>query len=138
MSSQNHSTASFLALVVGAQTWITVILNGLPWKQIFSGGKKENFQRLQVNQIKGQEKHEWQFKNNAIQEIQFGVIHLSEILSIYLPQDQGRFEYIESKTSTLFYSLETENQNHLLPHILLSKLHTLFHIINTFYSLEDP
>ena len=66
MSSENHSTASFLALVVGAQTWITVILNGLPWKQIFSGGKKENFQRLQVNQIKGQEKHEWQFKNNAI------------------------------------------------------------------------
>ena len=38
----------------------------------------------------------------------------------------------------LFYSLETENQNHLLPHILLSKLHTLFHIINTFYSLEGP
>ena len=33
-SSQNHSTsASSVLLLVGAQTWITVILNGLPWKQ---------------------------------------------------------------------------------------------------------
>ena len=32
-SSQNHSTSASLALVVDAQTWITVILNGLPWKQ---------------------------------------------------------------------------------------------------------
>ena len=33
MSSQNHSTSSFPALVVGTQTWITVILKGLPWKR---------------------------------------------------------------------------------------------------------
>ena len=32
-SSQNHSTSAFSALLVGAQTWITVILNGLPWKR---------------------------------------------------------------------------------------------------------
>ena len=32
-SSQNCSASTSLALVVGAQTWITVILNGLPWKQ---------------------------------------------------------------------------------------------------------
>ena len=32
-SSQNRSISSSLALVVGAQTWITVMLNGLPWKQ---------------------------------------------------------------------------------------------------------
>ena len=32
-SSQNHSTSSSSALVVGAWTWISVILNGLPWKQ---------------------------------------------------------------------------------------------------------
>ena len=31
-SSQNHSTSASLALMVGAQTWITEILNGLPWK----------------------------------------------------------------------------------------------------------
>ena len=30
---QNHSTSASLALVAGAQTWNTVILNGLPWKQ---------------------------------------------------------------------------------------------------------
>ena len=30
----NGSTSASLTLVVGAQTWITVILNGLPWKQI--------------------------------------------------------------------------------------------------------
>jgi len=30
-SSQNHSAS--LALVVGAQIWITVMLNGLPWKR---------------------------------------------------------------------------------------------------------
>ena len=65
-SSKRSCRSASSALLVGAWTWITVILNGLPWKQIFSGGKKENFQRLQVNQIKGQEKHEWQFKNNAI------------------------------------------------------------------------
>ena len=27
------STSAFSALLVGAQTWITVILNGLPWKR---------------------------------------------------------------------------------------------------------
>ena len=32
-SSQNCSTSASLALVIGAQTWITVILNGLPWKR---------------------------------------------------------------------------------------------------------
>ena len=32
-SSQNHSTSASSELLVGAQTWITVILNGLPWKQ---------------------------------------------------------------------------------------------------------
>ena len=32
-SSQKHSTSASSALPVGAQTWITVILNGLPWKQ---------------------------------------------------------------------------------------------------------
>ena len=32
-SSWNHSTSASLALVVGAYTWITVMLNGLPWKQ---------------------------------------------------------------------------------------------------------
>ena len=32
-SSQNHSTARSSSLVLGAQTWITVILNGLPQKQ---------------------------------------------------------------------------------------------------------
>ena len=32
-SSKNHSTSASSALLVGAQTWITVILNGLPWKQ---------------------------------------------------------------------------------------------------------
>ena len=31
-SSQNHSTSDSSALVVRAQTWITVIVNGLPWK----------------------------------------------------------------------------------------------------------
>ena len=31
--SQNRSTSASSALLVGAQTWITVILNGLPWKQ---------------------------------------------------------------------------------------------------------
>ena len=31
MSSQNRSASS--ALLVGAKTWITVILNGLPYKQ---------------------------------------------------------------------------------------------------------
>ena len=31
-SSQNCSTSASSALQVGAQTWITVILNGLPWK----------------------------------------------------------------------------------------------------------
>ena len=31
-SSQNPSTSASSALMVGAQTWITVILNGLPWK----------------------------------------------------------------------------------------------------------
>ena len=31
-SSQNCSTLASSALLVGAQTWITVILNGLPWK----------------------------------------------------------------------------------------------------------
>ena len=33
MSSQNHSTSTSLALLVRAQIWITVILNGLPWKR---------------------------------------------------------------------------------------------------------
>ena len=32
-SSQNHSTSASLALIVGTQTWITMILNGLPLKQ---------------------------------------------------------------------------------------------------------
>ena len=32
-SSENHSTSASLALVVEAQSWITVILNGLPCKQ---------------------------------------------------------------------------------------------------------
>ena len=32
-SSWNHSTSASLALLVGAQAWITVILNGFPWKQ---------------------------------------------------------------------------------------------------------
>ena len=32
-SSQNHSTSAFSVLLVGALTWITVILNGLPWKR---------------------------------------------------------------------------------------------------------
>ena len=32
-SSKNHSTSASSALVVGAQTWIPVILKGLPWKQ---------------------------------------------------------------------------------------------------------
>ena len=32
-SSQNRSTSASSALLVGAQTWITVILNGLPWKR---------------------------------------------------------------------------------------------------------
>ena len=31
--SQNRSTIASSALLVGASTWITVILNGLPWKQ---------------------------------------------------------------------------------------------------------
>ena len=32
-SSQNHSVSPSSALLVGAQTWITMILNGLPWKR---------------------------------------------------------------------------------------------------------
>ena len=32
MSSLNHSTSASSALLVRAQTWITVILNGLSWK----------------------------------------------------------------------------------------------------------
>ena len=32
-SSQNRSTSASSTLAVGAYTWITVILNGLPWKQ---------------------------------------------------------------------------------------------------------
>ena len=32
-SSQNHSTLASSALLVGAYPWITVILNGLPWKR---------------------------------------------------------------------------------------------------------
>ena len=32
-SSWNCSISASLVLVVGAQTWITVMLNGLPWKQ---------------------------------------------------------------------------------------------------------
>ena len=32
-SSQNCSTSTSSALLVGAQAWITVMLNGLPWKQ---------------------------------------------------------------------------------------------------------
>ena len=32
-SSQNHSTSASSVLLVGAQTWITVILNGLPWNR---------------------------------------------------------------------------------------------------------
>ena len=31
-SSQNHSTSASSVLLVEAETWITVILNGLPWK----------------------------------------------------------------------------------------------------------
>ena len=31
-SSKNHSTSASSALLVRAQTWITVILNGFPWK----------------------------------------------------------------------------------------------------------
>ena len=33
-SSENHSTSASSALLAGAYTWITVILNDLPWKQI--------------------------------------------------------------------------------------------------------
>ena len=33
MSSKNRSTSASSALLVRAQTWITVILNGLPWKR---------------------------------------------------------------------------------------------------------
>ena len=32
-SSKNHSTSACLALLVGAYTWITVVLNGLLWKR---------------------------------------------------------------------------------------------------------
>ena len=32
-SSQNRSTSASSVLLVGAQTWITMILNGLPWKR---------------------------------------------------------------------------------------------------------
>ena len=32
-SSQYHSTSASSVLLVGAQTWIAVILNGLPWKR---------------------------------------------------------------------------------------------------------
>ena len=32
-SSQNRSTSAYSALLAGAQSWITVILNGLVWKQ---------------------------------------------------------------------------------------------------------
>ena len=32
-SSQNLSTSASSVLLVGAQTWITLILNGLPWKR---------------------------------------------------------------------------------------------------------
>ena len=32
-SSQNRSTSASSALPVGSQTWITMILNGLPWKR---------------------------------------------------------------------------------------------------------
>ena len=32
-SSQNCSSSASSALLVGAQTWLTVILNGLPWKR---------------------------------------------------------------------------------------------------------
>ena len=32
-SLQNHSTSASSALLVEVYTWITVILNGLPWKQ---------------------------------------------------------------------------------------------------------
>ena len=31
-STKNHSTSASLSLVVGSQTWITVILSCLPWK----------------------------------------------------------------------------------------------------------
>ena len=31
-SSQNHSTSVSSALLFGAQIWITLVLNGLPWK----------------------------------------------------------------------------------------------------------
>ena len=31
-SSQSHSTSASSAFLAGAQTWITVTLNGLPWK----------------------------------------------------------------------------------------------------------
>ena len=40
-SSQNHSTSVSSALLVGAQTWITVILNGLPQGQ-WSGSLAHN------------------------------------------------------------------------------------------------
>ena len=33
-SSQNHSNSASSTLLIRAQTWITVLLNGLPWKQI--------------------------------------------------------------------------------------------------------
>ena len=33
MSSQNRLTSASSALLVGAQTWITLILDGLPWKR---------------------------------------------------------------------------------------------------------
>ena len=33
-SSQSYSTSASLASVVGAQTWIAVMLNGLPWKWV--------------------------------------------------------------------------------------------------------
>ena len=32
-SSLNHSTSPSSVLLVGAYTWITIILNGLPWKR---------------------------------------------------------------------------------------------------------
>ena len=32
-SSWNHSTSTSTVLLVGAWTWITMILNGLPWKK---------------------------------------------------------------------------------------------------------
>ena len=33
MSSQNHTTSASSALLIRAQTWIIMILNGLPWKR---------------------------------------------------------------------------------------------------------